>query len=220
MSQHPTTAGHCKGFLSLCRQRKDQFSVGKYDSANPDLTGAAKGLQGRCDVRKRRKSSSAMPSVSRIVQALHPLHLPSSTSRHYSAHNPFSVANPSSVSNPGSAGGSKCVCSQCSSLQAEVCVPPVSPEGCRMRTLPTQPRAVLVPGAGLSCSRWQLMVLPQPAAEEELNLFHQYVGSGRGPGGSSSLSAPCVANPVPTPVTTARSFWTVSLAPTCPDDWS
>lgn len=68
-------------------------------------------------------------------------------------------------------------------------------------------------------SRWQLSVLPQPAAEEELNLFHQYVGSRRGPGGSSSLSAPCVTKPVPTPVTTARSFWTVSLAPACPDDW-
>lgn len=71
-----------------------------------------------------------------------------------------------------------------------------------MRMLPAQPRAVVTPGAGGRIapirSRWLLLALPQPGAEEELNLFHQYVGRGRGPGGSSSPSAPCTVH-VPLP---------------------
>lgn len=98
VSQHPATPGHCKSFLSFCRQRRAEFALGKCDSTNPHLSGAAKGLQGRWDVRKRRKISSAMPSVSPVVLALHPLPLPSSTSRHYSGHNPDSVPNPGPVS--------------------------------------------------------------------------------------------------------------------------
>lgn len=75
-------------------------------------------------------------------------------------------------------------------------------------------------------------MLPQSENEEALNLFHLYVvGSGRGPGVLLQLMGPMygthptalfgagVANPALTPVTGTEPFWTVSLAPTCPDDW-
>lgn len=89
--------------------------------------------------------------------------------------------------------------------------------------LPTGPRAVLTPGAeGQDCADQEQVAAdgaPPASSGGGAKFMPPICGQREGSRGLLQPVCPVLASPVPTPVTAARSFWIVSLAPACPDDW-